>query len=86
MAHDEDIPVLTDAVRRKDGGGLTDAQIDELCDGLSAEAWVLIDNLVGEALRDVEDKLRVQINDRLGDELPQLIEKTLREKLSESAD
>jgi len=85
MADDDNIPVLTDAVSRKDAG-LSDSQIDELCDGLAAEAWVLIDNLVGEALRDMEDKLRVQINARLGDELPHLIEKTLREKLGEPAD
>jgi len=83
MDHDEEIPVLTEAVRRKPGREISSAQIDELCDGLTAETWVLLDGLIAESLRDLEDKLRVSINDRLGDELPQLIEKALHEKLGE---
>ena len=86
MDEDDEIPVLTEAVRRKTGGALSDEQIDELCDGLAAEAWVLLDGLIAESLRDVEEQLRVKINDRLGDELPQLIEKALREKLGGDSD
>ena len=81
MSDDDDIPILTDAVARKAQGKLTSEQIDDLCDSLSAEAWVLIDKLLAEALQEAEETLRVQINDRLNDEFPALVEKTLREKL-----
>lgn len=80
---DEEIPVLTEAVRRKSGRELTTEQIDEICDSLAAETWVMLDGLIGESLRDVEEQLRLKINDRLGDELPRLIEKALHEKLGE---
>ena len=79
---DDDIPVLTEAVRRR-GKDLSREQIDEICDSLAAEAWVMLDGLIAESLRDIEEELRIKINDRLGDELPQLIEKTLHEKLGE---
>jgi len=79
---DEEIPVLTEAVRRR-GKDLTSEQIDEICDSLAAEAWVMLDGLIAESLRAVEEELRIKINDRLGDELPQLIEKTLHEKLGD---
>ena len=78
---DKDIPVLRDAVARKQATRLSPDQIDEVIDSLSAAAWVLIDKLLAEALRDAEETLRLQINDRLSDEFPALVEKTLREKL-----
>ncbi|MGI9289857.1 MAG: hypothetical protein ACR2QG_01110, partial [Gammaproteobacteria bacterium] len=74
-------PVLREAVARKPQATLSQAEIDELCDRLSAEAWVLIDKLLAEALREAEESLRFRINDRLSDDLPALIEKTLRERL-----
>lgn len=82
--NDDDIPVLTDAVRRSAPAGFSRQQVDDVCDALSAEAWVLIDRIVAEALREVEDDLRVRINERLADELPQLIANSLREKLGDS--
>jgi len=81
MIHDDDIPVLTDAVRRGARSALSSDQVDELCDGIAAETWVLVDGLVSDALRDIEDQLRLKINDQLGEQLPALIEKTVREKL-----
>lgn len=84
--NETDIPVLTDAVARKPGTGLSREQIDALCDSLAADTWVLLDGLLANALRDVQDQLREQLNDRLGDELPALIEKTLQEKLGRAAD
>ena len=81
MSDDDDIPVLREAVAREAQAGLSPEQIDEICDGLSAEAWVLLDKLIAEALRDTEETLRYKINDRLSSELPALVEKTLREKL-----
>ncbi len=79
---DDDIPVLRDAVARKPQQGLTPEQIDELCDSLSANTRLLIDKLIAEAMPEAEEAMRIQINDRLNDELPALIENTLREKLS----
>jgi len=81
MSDDEDIPVLREAVARKPQATLSQEEIDEMCDSLSAEAWVLIDKLLAEALREAEEALRFRINDRLSDDLPALIEKTLRERL-----
>ena len=83
MDQDEEIPVLTEAVRRKTGQEFSTEQIDELCDSLAAETWVLLDGLIAECLRDMEEQLRVSINDRLGEELPKLIEKTLHENLGQ---
>ena len=86
MSDDEDIPVLREAVARKPQATLSQDEIDELCDSLSAEAWVLIDKLLAEALREAEESLRFRINDRLSDDLPGLIEKTLRERLGAAPD
>jgi len=86
MSDDEDIPVLREAVARKPQATLSQEEIDELCDSLSAEAWVLIDKLLAEALREAEESLRFRINDRLSDDLPALIEKTLRERLGAAPD
>ncbi len=80
---DDDIPVLRDAVARKPRG-LSAEQIDELIDSLSTESWVLIDKLVQESLKEAEETLLVRINDRLSEELPSLIEKTVREQLEEN--
>jgi hypothetical protein len=80
MSDDDDIPVLRKAVARKPQARLSQQDIDELCDSLSAEAWILIDKLLAEALREAEESLRFRINDRLSDDLPALIEKTLRER------
>jgi hypothetical protein len=77
----DDIPVLRDAVARRPSPRLSAELIDEICDSISAQAWVLIDKLLAEALREAEETLRIQINDRLTDDLPALIESTLREKL-----
>jgi hypothetical protein len=80
--NDDDIPVLRDAVIvRRQSTRLSPAQIDNLCDSINVAARALIDNLLAEGLRECEAILRAQINDRLSDELPGMIEKTLRDKL-----
>lgn len=84
--NDDEIPVLRNAVARKPQETLSQELVDELCDSLSAETWVLIDKLLAEALRETEEALRFKINDRLNDELPALIEKALREKLAPNTD
>ena len=81
MSDDDEIPVLREAVTRKPQPSLSQDKIDELCDCISAEAWVLIDKLIAEALREAEESIRFRINDRLSDDLPTIIEKALREQL-----
>lgn len=87
MNSDDDIPVLRDAVSRQAAAaGLSREQIDEICDSLNAEAWVLIDKLLAETLREAEDLLRLRLNDRFSDEFPALIQKALQDKLGSPSD
>ncbi len=79
--NDDDIPVLRDAVIRKPSTRLSPTQIDVLCDDMNVSTRTLVDSLLAEGLRECEAILRAQINDRLSDELPALIEKVLRDKL-----
>ena len=81
MNNDDDIPILRDAVIRKHSPQLGPKDIDEICAGINAATSELIDKLLAEAVREAENTLRLQISDRLNDELPALIEKTLQEKL-----
>ena len=81
---DDEIPVLRDAVARRKPSKLSSEQIDDICDSINAEAWVLIDKLLAEALQEAEERIRIVINDRLSHELPALISKALQEKLGET--
>jgi len=85
MNNDDDIPVLRDAVARKHSPQLSPEEIDAISASINAAASELIDKLLAEAMREAESTLRLQINDRLNDELPVLIEKTLQEKLGKSS-
>ena len=85
MNNDDDIPVLRDAVIRKHSPQLSPEEIDDICAGINAATTELIDKLLAEAVREAENTLRLQINERLNDELPALIEKALQEKLSKSS-
>ena len=85
MSEDDDIPVLRDAVARRQPLKLSSAEIDEICAGVNAAASELVDKLLAEAMREAEYTLRMQVNERLKDELPTLIEKTLQETLSKSS-
>jgi hypothetical protein len=85
MSDDDDIPVLRDAVARRQPLKLSPEEIDDLCAGINTAAAELIDKLLAEAMREAEYTLRLQVNERLSDELPELIEKTLQEKLSKSS-
>ena len=86
MSNDNDIPVLRDAVARRPANQLSPEQIDDVCDRLSAEAWVLLDKMLAEALREAEENIRIMMNDRLSAEFPALIEKTLQEALGKARD
>ena len=81
MNSDDDIPVLRDAVARKPARGLEPAQIDELCEELSAGAQALVEHLVEQALQENMQILRTRLKNELSSELPALIEKTVSEKL-----
>ena len=85
MSDDDDIPVLRDAVARRQTLKLSPDEIDDLCAGVNAAASELIDKLLAEAMREAEYTLRLQINERLNDELPTLIERALQEILSKSS-
>jgi hypothetical protein len=85
MSDDDDIPVLRDAVARRQPLKLSPEEIDDICAGINTAAAELIDKLLAEAMREAEYTLRLQVNERLSDELPELIEKTLQEKLSKSS-
>lgn len=85
MNNDDDIPVLRDAVARKQQHQLSPEKIDAICASINAAASELVDKLLAEAMREAESMLRLQINDRLNDELPALIERTLQEKLGKSS-
>ncbi len=85
MNNDDDIPVLRDAVARKHSPQLSTEEIDAISASINAAASELIDKLLAEAMREAENTLRLQINDRLNDELPVLIEKNLPEKLGKSS-
>ncbi|MCP4002033.1 MAG: hypothetical protein GY727_14075 [Gammaproteobacteria bacterium] len=84
--NEDEIPVLRNAVARKVEETLSQEQVDELCDSLNAETSALIDELLVEALQKTEEALRFKINDRLSNELPVLIEKTLRKKFTPNSD
>jgi hypothetical protein len=85
MSEDDDIPVLRDAVARRQPLKLSSDEIDEICAGVNAAASELVDKLLAEAMREAEYTLRMQVNERLKDELPTLIEKALQETLSKSS-
>jgi hypothetical protein len=85
MSEDDDIPVLRDAVARRQQLKLSSDEIDEICAGVNAAASELVDKLLAEAMREAEYTLRMQVNERLKDELPTLIEKALQETLSKSS-
>ena len=86
MHDDDDIPVLRDAVARRSRATFSEEDVDEICDRLNAEAWVMIDRLLAEALSEAKDELRDKISDRLSEQFPSLIEKILREKLANDID
>jgi hypothetical protein len=76
---------LRDAVARRQPLKLSSDEIDEICAGVNAAASELVDKLLAEAMREAEYTLRMQVNERLKDELPTLIEKALQETLSKSS-
>ena len=84
--NDDDIPILRDAVARRAGESLSEAQLDDVADRLIAATRQLVDELLEGALQEAEDVLRIRLAERLNDELPGLIDNVLRDRSSGNAD
>jgi len=83
----DDIPVLTDAVdiRPSDPTAppvLNEFQINELRIRLTDSAYGLMERLLYNAIREMENALLEDLANHLRDELPELIDKILQEHLS----
>lgn len=77
--HDpRDIPILTDAVER---GDKTPAPIDTkaIQSALLAETFGLAETLLNQAAKDIEATLFERVLDRLRAQLPELVDRVLRE-------
>ena len=89
-----DIPVLTDVVTDKDTTGLAEATpsvdhaslIAELQTQLASSAYALTEQLLHSAFAEMEATLFQQISARLRQELPELIDRVLREHLGEDGE
>ena len=79
----KDIPILRTAVSRKraDKPEFSQEQLDNLRAQLSADIRTLVDELLEERLNEAAANLRLEINDRLGDELAAMIDKALQDRL-----
>ena len=87
----KDIPVLTDVISDDDsaGPGEATASIDkasliaELQTQLASNAYELTEQLLHNAFSEMEATIFAQISARLREELPELIDRILREHLGE---
>lgn len=87
----EDIPVLTDVIVDDDAESAGDtteavdraALIAELQTQLASNAYALTEQLLRNAFAEMEATLFAQISARLREELPELIDRILREHLGE---
>ena len=78
------VPVLRDIVREP-ARGLSEDDLTALQTELTALTRDVAEQLVGGALRDMEAALYEQLDGRLRDELPALIEKVLQEHLDRNS-
>jgi len=86
-----DIPVLTDVVTDKTSVGLSEptavldsaSLIAELQTQLAANAYALTEQVLHSAFSEMEATIFEQISRRLREELPELIDRILREHLGE---
>ena len=90
-ASQKDIPVLTDVITDEEtpGIGETTTSVDhasliaELQTQLASKAYALTEQLIHNAFAEMEATLFAQISARLREELPELIDRILREHLGE---
>ena len=86
------IPILTDVVNETRAGGESadphaiETLIAELQTQLSASAFALAEQILRSAFAEMEANLQEQITARLRQELPELIDRVLREHLSDDKD
>ena len=82
------VPVLTDVVAEHVDAAKTDraALIAELQTQLASRAYALTAEVLHTAFAEMEATLFEQISARLRRELPELIDRILRERLSEDPD
>jgi len=91
---DNEIPVLTDVIAKDGAASAAEATasvdhaslIAELQTQLASNAYALTEQLLHNAFAEMEAKLFEQISARLREELPELIDRILREHLGEDAD
>ena len=73
-----DIPILTDEVA-KDGGGFTSFDAKAVHAALVSETLNLADSLLHRAAKDIEATLFERVFDQLRAQLPELVDRVLRE-------
>jgi len=91
---DNEIPVLTDVIAKDGAASAAEATasvdhaslIAELQTQLASNAYALTEQLLHNAFAEMEAKLFEHISARLREELPELIDRILREHLGEDAD
>lgn len=80
--HDpRDIPVLTDAVEEI-AAAATEADTKELHAAILTETLQLTDSLLHQAVKDIEATLFERVFDQLRAQLPELVDRVLREHLA----
>jgi hypothetical protein len=81
-----EIPVLREAVsrRRADSQAISQEELDNLRAQLSADIRTLVDELLAEGLTEAAATLRLQINDRLDDELARMIDRALHARFGKT--
>ena len=90
----KDIPVLTDVIPDDETSDSTDSPatvdraslIAELQTQLASNAYGLTEQLLRNALAEMEATIFAQISERLREELPELIDRILREHLDDDAE
>ena len=90
----KDIPVLTDVIANDETAGTGEgaegfdraALIAELQTQLASNAYGLTEQLLHSAFAEMEATIFAQISSRLREELPELIDRILREHLGEESE
>ena len=81
--HDlRDIPILTDAVEEIAAAAAAEADTKELHAAILTETLQLADSLLHQAVKDIEATLFERVFDQLRAQLPELVDRILREHLA----
>jgi hypothetical protein len=90
----KDIPVLTDVITDDDAASIGEATaavdpeslIAELQTQIASNAYALTEQILHNAFAEMEATLFTQISARLREELPELVDRILREHLGEDSE